>query len=108
MASALSVFINGPISKSAIFTRDGIKAVRLQIAAGGAVPAHSSNADVIAVVVRGRGRFVVNEEPIELKPGVVVDMKPNTQHSIEASENLELVVLHCRLGSGGPEVSCGA
>lgn len=107
MASALSVAINGPISKSAVFNRDGVKAVRLQIAAGATVPTHSSNADVIAVVVQGRGRFVVNDEPIDLKPGVVVDMKPGTPHSIEASETLELIVLHCRLG-GGPEVSCGA
>lgn len=108
MASALSVFINGPIRKGAIFAREGVKAVRLQIAAGGSVPTHSSNADVIAVVVHGRGRFFVNDQPIELEPGVVVDMQPGTNHSIEASESLELVVLHCQLGGGAAEIHCGA
>jgi len=52
---------------------------------------------------------VVAGNPIALQPGVVVDMRPNVLHSLDATEDLELVVLHCRV-SGDPAVSvhCGA
>ncbi|MGH9534919.1 MAG: cupin domain-containing protein [Terriglobales bacterium] len=107
-ANPLASVASGHIVKSSIFARDGLKAVRLSIAPGGIVPTHSSNADVVAVVVHGRGRFIVDGQPVALAPGAVVDMRADTPHSIEADESLELVVLHCRLGSGDTPVSCGA
>ena len=101
--------VSAPISKEVIFERDGVKAVRLKIAAGHGVPAHSASVDVFAAVIRGRGTFVVAGKPIALQPGVVVDMRPNVLHSLDATEDLELVVLHCRV-SGDPAVAvhCGA
>lgn len=98
-----------PIQKGKIFEREGVKAVRLSIAAGNAVPTHAASVDVFAVVVRGRGQFVVEGHPVALEPGVVVEMRPNQAHSVEASEDLELVVLHCRIGSDASiAVHCGA
>lgn len=96
------------IRKGPIFERDGVRAVRLGVRAGAEVPTHASNADVIAVVVRGSGTFTVAGAARPIAPGDVVEMKPNTPHSIRAREDLELVVLHCRLGGGVEPISCGA
>ncbi|MGH9465904.1 MAG: cupin domain-containing protein [Terriglobales bacterium] len=103
MATAVS-----PIRKEIIFQRAGVEAVRLSIHAGGAVPTHASNVDVAAVVVQGSGRFLVEGKPTALLPGVVVDLKANQSHSIEAQTDLELVVLHYRSSGGEAEVHCGA
>lgn len=98
-----------PIRKGVIFDRPGCKAVRLQVRAGGVVPTHSSNADVIATVVRGAGVFTIAGREHGLAPGVVLEMAPGVEHSIRAQEELEIVVLHCRLNLGGAvPVSCGA
>lgn len=97
-----------PINKEVISSRPGAETVRLSIAAGNAVPTHASNVDVTAVCVHGTGRFVIEGKPTDLKPGVVIDMKPNQQHSVEAQTDLQLVVLHYRLGSGDAAVHCGA
>ncbi|MGH9488264.1 MAG: AraC family ligand binding domain-containing protein [Terriglobales bacterium] len=97
-----------PIRKEVIFARPGTEVVRLSIAAGNAVPAHASNVDVTAVVVHGAGQFFLDGNAIALQPGVVVDMRPHQQHSIQATTDLELVVLHYRLGAGDAAVHCGA
>lgn len=100
--------VESPIQKGPLFAREGVRAVRLGIRAGGTVPTHASNADVIAVVVRGTGTFTVDGEPRAIAPGSVIDMKPNTPHSIDAQQDLELVVLHCQLGGGVGPITCGA
>ncbi|MGH9476644.1 MAG: cupin domain-containing protein [Terriglobales bacterium] len=97
-----------PIQKLVVFERPGVEAVRLSITAGNSVPTHASNVDVAAVVVKGFGRFILEGKPVELHPGSVVDMHPNQQHSVEAKTDLELVVLHYRLGSANAAVHCGA
>ncbi|HZT73294.1 MAG TPA: cupin domain-containing protein [Terriglobales bacterium] len=105
---AETTVLEAPVRKGPIFERAGVRAVRLGVRAGASVPTHDSNADVIAVVVRGSGTFTVNGEPRSIAPGDVIDMAPKTPHSIEAREDLELVVLHCRLGGGVEPITCGA
>ena len=100
-----------PIQKQNIFERPGVRAVRLSIQSGHAVPTHSSNVDVTAVTVRGAGTFTVEGKPTHLEPGVVVEMRPDTAHSVaaDAGRDLELVVLHYRLSADSPvAVHCGA
>lgn len=96
------------IRKDVVSSRPGVEIVRLSLSSGSTVPPHASNVDVAATVVKGTGRFLLDGKPIALQPGVVVDMKPNQQHSIEAATDLELVVLHYRLASGDAAVHCGA
>lgn len=96
-----------PITKDVICTAPGMEAVRLSITAGNAVPTHASNVDVAAVCVHGSGRFIVEGKSTPLEPGVLVCMKPNQQHSVEAKSDLELVVLHYRLDGGDAAVHCG-
>lgn len=99
-----------PVRKGVIAQREGLKVVRLVIKAGASVPEHHANVDVIATVVRGKGRFFVEGQPRVIAPGDVVDMAPLAPHSIEADEELELIVVHARLGggAGAPTVACGA
>jgi quercetin dioxygenase-like cupin family protein len=99
-----------PVRKGVIAQREGLKVVRLVVKAGGTVPEHHANVDVIATVVRGKGRFFVEGQPRAIAAGDVIDMAPAVPHAIEADEDLELVVVHARLngGAGAPAVACGA
>lgn len=99
-----------PVRKGIIAQREGLKVVRLVVKAGASVPEHHANVDVIATVVRGKGRFFVEGTPRAIAAGDVIDMAPAVPHAIEADEELELVVVHARLGggAGAPTVACGA
>lgn len=96
------------IQKAVVSATDGLKVVRLQVAAGGVVPTHHANVDVVATVVRGAGEFVVEGAPRAIKAGDVVVMGPKVPHSISATTELELVVVHARLATAGAPASCGA
>lgn len=97
-----------PVRKGIISQRDGLKIVRLVVNAGAAVPEHHANVDVVATVVRGRGRFFIAGEPRAIAAGDVIDMAPLVQHSIEADEELEIVVVHARIAGDAPAIACGA
>jgi quercetin dioxygenase-like cupin family protein len=96
------------IRKELVRATDALKIVRLQIAAGGAVPEHHANVDVVVTVVRGEGTFTVGTEKRALHPGEVVVMPPRAPHSIAAQSDLELIVVHARLQHEGEAPGCGA
>jgi len=96
------------IQKDAVVSREGLKVVRLRVPAGLSVPEHHANVDVVATVVRGKGTFVVAGERHAIEVGSVIDMAPFVRHAVEAEEDLELVVVHARLGAGAAEPACGA
>lgn len=87
-----------PVRKGVITQRDGLKVVRLIIKSGASVPEHHANVDVIATVVRGKGRFFIQGTPRAIAAGDVIDMTPLVPHALEADEELELVVVHVRIG----------
>lgn len=96
------------IRKEPISVSDGVKVVRLQVAAGSAVPEHHSNVDVVATVVRGAGTFTVEGHARPVRAGDVVVMRPAARHSIVADSDLELVVVHARVAAEGAPATCGA
>lgn len=108
MSQTASPVAQSSVRKQVVAERDGLKVVRLSVAAGAGVPTHSSNVDVVAVVVQGTGTFTVEGKPRAIAPGSVIDMRPNQSHSIDAKQDLELVVLHSRLGGGSAAVTCSA
>jgi quercetin dioxygenase-like cupin family protein len=97
-----------PIKKEPISVSDGLKVVRLQVAAGGGVPEHHSNVDVVATIVRGAGTFVVEGHARAVSAGDVIVMRPKERHSIAATSEMELVVVHARLADAGAPAACGA
>jgi quercetin dioxygenase-like cupin family protein len=100
--------MNASIQKEPISRSDDLNVVRLRVAAGAAVPEHHSNVDVVVTVVRGTGSFTVEGTSRPIGPGQVVVMRPRARHSISASSDLELVVVHARLREGDAPASCGA
>lgn len=96
------------IQKTPLSVTDALKVVRLNVNAGFGVPEHHSNVDVIVTVVRGSGDFVIEGKTRAIAQGDVIVMKPRERHSIRAASDLELVVVHARLGDGATAASCGA
>lgn len=78
-----------------VVLRDGIKVSRLVLASGRSLPSHTASFDMIAIVVRGRGRFIVEEEIRDVEPGDILDFVPQEHHAVEADEELELVFVEC-------------
>lgn len=100
--------MNTVIKKEILQATEPLKIVRLQIPAGGSVPEHHANVDVVVIVVRGAGAFTVAGDVRPIAQGDVVVMPPRGRHSIEAESDLELVVVHARLQPGAEAAGCGA
>jgi quercetin dioxygenase-like cupin family protein len=96
------------IKKDPVSTSEALKVVRLQVEAGGTIPEHHSNVDVVVTVVRGSGTFTIEGKARPIRPGDVVVMGPRERHSITADSDLELVVVHARLVESGEAASCNA
>lgn len=84
--------------KETVAIRDGLKVVRLVVQPGGRIPEHHSSVVVVATVVRGSGVFTVAGRPRPVNAGDVIDMAPGVHHSVQAEEELELVIVHARVG----------
>jgi quercetin dioxygenase-like cupin family protein len=95
-------------SKEPITMSDELKVVRLRVPAGGAIPEHHSNVDVVVTVVSGTGDFTVEGRPRAVRAGDVVVMRPKERHAISAQSDLELVVVHARVAAGAAPATCGA
>ena len=100
----------GPAFRKAMLVeRDGLKVVRLTLPPDVEIPEHHANVDVIVTVVRGTGTFTVAGVPRQITAGDIVEMLPRVRHSLRAGEDeLELVVVHARIGAGTDAASCGA
>lgn len=75
---------------------------RIELARGCVVPKHSHPNEQIAVVLSGRIRFFVEEDPgreVVLGPGEVMHLPPDVPHGVEA---LEDTVLFDLLSPPGP------
>ena len=84
--------------KETVAIRDGLKVVRLVVQPGGRIPEHHSSVVVVVTVVRGSGVFTVAGRPRPVQAGDVIDMAPGVHHSVLAEDELELVVVHARVG----------
>jgi quercetin dioxygenase-like cupin family protein len=102
------VAMTSSIQKELLQATDALKIVRLQIPAGGSLPEHHANVDVVVTVVRGTGTFTVGGGTRAIQQGEVVVMPPKAPHAIVAESDLELVVVHARLQHEGEAPGCGA
>ena len=53
---------------------------------------HTSTKQVFVYVIEGEGIFNLEGKDIEMKPGVMIFMKENAVHSLEAKENTSFIL----------------
>ncbi|MDP2341275.1 MAG: AraC family ligand binding domain-containing protein [Deltaproteobacteria bacterium] len=85
-----------------LFARDGMKASHIVVPPGTELGEHALPDDAVIVVVRGTGIIYVQQEPRHVEAGNVIDLVPNEEHSIEALEELELVIVESALAAHAP------
>jgi len=94
--------------KKLLINRDGLKVIRLTLPKGKSIPEHSTNTDLVVVVVKGEGIFFINNNPKPIAQGDVFDLKPNVLHAVSAKSDLELIVTHVHLKSDHSDIACGS
>lgn len=97
---------NSKIAKQVLINRNGLKVIRLKLPKGEMIPEHSSNADVLAVVVSGEGIFFINGQLNPIQQGEVIELHPEMLHSIVALTNLELIVNQMQLKTDKVKMAC--
>ncbi|MBI4892727.1 MAG: cupin domain-containing protein [Acidobacteria bacterium] len=66
---------------------------RLELAAGGAVPAHSHHNAQVSMVLTGRLRFLVDGREVLVGPGQVLELPPHVPHGVEVLEDATVIDL---------------
>lgn len=92
------------ITTTAIIKQDNLKAIRLEIKARAILSDHASKAHVLIVCVKGKGTFNINQTAHPISVGVVLEMEPNTMHSVNAETDLEIIVLQMMLKPNEPSM----
>jgi quercetin dioxygenase-like cupin family protein len=93
------------INSTAIIKRDNLKAIRLEVKAGATLAEHASKSHVLIVCVKGEGLFMINQIAHPITAGMVLEMEPNTLHSVNAETDLEIIVLQMLLKPSKPSHS---
>jgi nitric oxide dioxygenase len=62
------------------------------LAKGTDISEHTSTREATVVVLKGSGIFMLNNEEIEMKPGVFIFMQKNAPHSLSADEDLAILL----------------
>ncbi|MDO5646267.1 MAG: cupin domain-containing protein [Dermabacter sp.] len=77
---------------AALLTNESTKVVAFEFDTGGVLNEHAAHHPVIIQVIRGRIRFDVNGESIEMAPGQLIHLAPKLRHAVTALEPTTLTV----------------
>ncbi|WP_394023463.1 cupin domain-containing protein [Anaerococcus martiniensis] len=76
-----------------IYETDSQVVTHFNIRANEEIPSHKSTMNVIVVIYEGEVEFTENEDTYNIKPGDIVQMNPNTPHSLKAISDSKLMVI---------------
>lgn len=76
-----------------IYETDSQVVTHLNISANEEIPSHKSTMNVIVVIYEGEVEFTENEDTYNIKPGDIVQMNPDTPHSLKAISDSKLMVI---------------
>jgi len=80
-------YSEGGITSKVILSEGKIQVTLFSMAAGTSIGDHTTTKEGHVHVVEGKGTFTLEKEPIEMKPGVLISLKNNALHSLDAEEN---------------------
>ena len=70
--------------------------MNIQLRAGEEVAEHDANKEVFIIVRKGKVRFTVEGEPVEVTPDNVLHMVPLERHSLHAVEDTDIMVIQVK------------
>ena len=62
------------------------------LSAGADIDTHTSTKHGCLQIIKGTGEFILDDEKIEMKPGVFIHMPANAPHSLRATEDLAFLL----------------
>ena len=80
-----------------VYETDKQVVTHLNIKAGEDVPTHTSPMSVIVVIYEGEVEFTEANNVFNIKPGDIVQMDPNVEHSLKAIADSKLMVIKSEL-----------
>jgi nitric oxide dioxygenase len=63
------------------------------LAKGSDIDTHTSTKDGVVQVLKGKGTFTLFDKKIDMEPGVFIFMPKNAPHSLQADEDLAILLL---------------
>jgi quercetin dioxygenase-like cupin family protein len=87
------------VKKEEIDNIHGLHVIRLTFGQHAILKPHRVPSHVVVVCTRGSGRWLMNGEAHHLVPGVALSVPGNVEHSVEANDELQVVITHARLAS---------
>ncbi len=63
------------------------------LAKGSGIDTHTSARSGAVIVLKGKGAFTLSGTKISMRPGVFIFMPANSSHSVEAEDNLAMLLL---------------
>jgi quercetin dioxygenase-like cupin family protein len=76
-----------------LFREAGIRALLLHLKPGEAIPEHQTRGPISVHCLAGEGSFFVSDNRVSLRPGVLISLPGSFQHSVEAGERDDLLLL---------------
>jgi len=84
--------LNPKLVRQAIHTGQ-MTIARLELKAGGVVPAHSHHNEQVSMVVSGKLKFSLDDGEVIVGPGQVLELKPHVRHGVEVLEDCVVIDL---------------
>lgn len=78
---------------SQIANADNAILMNIQLRKGEEVPEHDAAQEVFIIVRKGKVRFTVEGEPVEVTPENMLHMAPLEKHSLYALEDSDIIVI---------------
>ncbi|AXH99632.1 cupin domain-containing protein [Sporosarcina sp. PTS2304] len=75
---------------------DNAVVLNIQLRKGEEIAEHDADSEVFIIVRKGRVRFTVEGETVELTPDNVLHMDPREKHSLHAIEESDLIVIQAK------------
>lgn len=75
---------------------DNATLTNIQLQAGQEIAEHDSKNEAFIIVRKGKVRFTVDGEPVEVTPETILHMAPLEKHSLYAIEDTDLVLIQVK------------
>ncbi|MBI2112350.1 cupin domain-containing protein [Candidatus Woesearchaeota archaeon] len=85
-------YSDGGIISKVVMASDKLNITLFSMAANTGINEHTSTKAGTVYIIEGEGVFLLAHEPIIMKPGILIQMKPHQPHSISAKKDTSFLL----------------